>query len=101
MSVRTDLLNAKAELETHGWKQGPSAGPTSPKCVGVAILVACRIAWPGHTDELQRANRASAQLLTVIDADSIIDWNDAYSRDKAEVLDALQTAADTTKEHTP
>ena len=97
MSVRDDLLNAKAELETHGWTQGTgTGGPTSPKCAAVAISYACRIASPGLTATRERCGRACAQLCTVIGDDGIIDWNDAYGREKADVLDALQTAADTT-----
>ena len=101
MSVRADLLNAKAELETHGWTQGTGAGPTSPKCAAVAISYACRIASGRLTDTRERCARAQAQLCTAIGDEGIISWNDAYGREKADVLDALQTAADTTDEKHP
>jgi hypothetical protein len=102
-----DLLRMTAVyIQRHGWNQGDYYSPifdaaTPPACVSGALGMACfgapigvpPIHEPGRT-EYHRGLMVLADHLGVSTVAAVFNWNDTPGRTKAEILDALNAAAE-------
>lgn len=90
MADGTIYARARAEIDRRGWRQGPSNDPASfdeltpdpdePCCLLLALYDA------GSADE---AGAARDRIRERLDIGSVIAWNDAPGRTKADVLALL------------
>jgi hypothetical protein len=89
MSAVADVLNGAADLiERDGWCQSRYLLETGERCADGAIAVAGN----GHHGGVRSVARLA--LRSAIGGESVVIWNDAPGRTKAEVVAALRAAAE-------
>ncbi len=88
--VARDLLKAREVLDRDGWLKGALGANGGPKCAtGAVDSVTAGDPWAACT---ARGRNARHHLRLVI-TNGVMDWNDAPSRTKQQVLDAFDAAA--------
>ena len=99
--VAADLRAAADVLARDGWKQETYGSPAGCKCLYGALHY---IASDGEyvtdielsNEQERRADWLASQVMPIIsalDCNELIDWNDAPGRTADEVIDALRAAA--------
>jgi hypothetical protein len=85
-----EILVRAAELVEQGWMQGHFHGPHGEVCLSAAIQQAL-----GQCDKALRwrfGEMIQNAVVTEVNAESLVDWNDAPGRTAEEVATALRNA---------